>query len=130
MAESLGRKVTISVGAVIVAVARTKSLTINNSPINITSDGDDGIQRMLAEGGEKNVEVSVEGITDLSGVLMDVALSNNQIEEIIFDYGTGNYTITGSFFQASYSESLPYNEAITFTAAYSSSGAVVKAATP
>jgi predicted secreted protein len=126
MAETLGRKVTISIGGVVVAVARTKSLTINNSPINITSDGDDGVQRMLSEPGEKNVEVSVEGLTDGGGVLMDVALSNNLIETIIFDYTT--FTVTGDFFQASYAESLPYNEAVTFTAAYSSSGAVVKAA--
>ena len=125
MAEELGRKVTISVGGAVVAVARTKSLTINNSPINITSDGDSGIQRFLDEMGEKNVEVSVEGLTNQDGLLLDVALSNSLIQAVVFTYPT--YTITGSFFQASYSESMPYNEAITFTAAYSSTGAIVKA---
>lgn len=125
MAETLGRKVTISIDSAVVAVARTKSLTINNSPINVTSDGDDGIQRLLSEGGEKAIEVSVEGLTDMDGVLMDVALSSNQIQEIDLNFGT--FTISGEFFQSSYSESMPYNEAVTFSAAYSSSGAVVKA---
>jgi predicted secreted protein len=122
--EQLGRKVTISVGGNVVATARTKSLTINNSPINVTADGDDGIQRMLTEQGEKAVEVSVEGLS-FGSDLMDVALGDNLVQEIIFDYGT--YTITGDFFQASYAETMPYNEAMTFSASYSSSGAVVKA---
>lgn len=126
MAKTLGRKVKISIDGNVVAVARTKSLTINNSPINVTTDGDDGIQTLLDEGGEKSVETSVEGITDVDGVLMDVALSNNQMKEIVLNYGT--FTVTGDFFQASYSESLPYNEAATFTSSYQSSGAVLKAA--
>ena len=122
--EQMGRKVTISVGGSIVATARTKSLTINNSGINVTADGDDGIQRMLTEPGEKAVEVSVEGLS-FGSDLMDIALGDNLVQEIIFDYGT--YTITGDFFQASYVETMPYNEAMTFSASYSSSGAVVKA---
>jgi len=122
--EQLGRKVSIEIDGVVVATARTKSLTINNSGINVTSDGDDGIQRMLDEPGEKNVEVSVEGLS-FGSTLMDIALGSNLVQEIVFDFGT--YTVTGDFFQSSYSESMPYNEAMTFTAAYSSTGAVLKA---
>ncbi len=131
--EILGRKVTISIGGNVVAVARTKSLTINNSVINVTSDGDDGIQRLLSEPGEKSVEVSVDGLADNvvageTNPLLDTALGSDLSSEIIFDYGT--YTLTGTFMQSSYSESLAYNDAVTFSAAYSSSGAVVKAVTP
>ena len=124
MAEQAGRKVTISVGGSVVATARTKSLTINNSAINVTSDGDDGIQRLLAEPGEKAVEVSVDGMV-IGSTLMDIALGSNLSTAIVFDYGT--YTVTGNFFMTSYSESLPYNEAITFSGSFSSTGAVVKA---
>ena len=125
MAKRLGRKVTISVGGSVVAVARTKSLTINNEPVNVTTDGDDGIQQLLDEPGEKSVEVSVEGIGDQETFIAK-ALSNDLMEAVIFNYGT--FTVTGDFFQASYNEGLPYNDAITFTASYQSSGAVVKAA--
>jgi predicted secreted protein len=125
MAKQLGRKVTISVGGVVIAAARTKSLTINNEPVNITTDGDDGIQMLLNEPGEKAVEVSVEGLGD-QAAFMDIALSDDLVEAIIFDYGT--FTVTGDFFQASYSEGLPYNDSVTFTASYQSTGAVVKAA--
>jgi predicted secreted protein len=123
MAEQLGRKVSISVGGAVVATARTKSLNINNSAINVTSDGDDGIQRILAEPGEKAVEVSVDGLA-IDATLADVALSSSLTVAIVFDYGT--YTISGNFFMGSYSESLPYNEAITFSASFSSTGAVTK----
>ena len=125
MSKRLGRKVTISVGGSVVAVARTKSLTINNEPVNVTTDGDDGIQQLLDEPGEKSVEVSVEGIGDQE-TFIEKALSNDLMEAVIFNYGT--FTVTGDFFQASYNEGLPYNDAITFTASYQSSGAVVKAA--
>lgn len=131
--ESLGRKVTISIDGAVVAVARTKSLTINNSTINVTSDGDDGIQRLLSDPGEKSVEISVDGLADLTvagetNPLLDIALGNDLSAAIIFDYGT--YTLTGTFMQTTYSEGLPYNEAVTFSSAFSSSGALVKAVTP
>ncbi len=133
MAEMLGRKVTISIAGTVVATARTKSLTINNSLINITSDGDDGIQRFLDEMGEKSVEVTLDGLADVAAstattALMDIALGNSLIDELILDYGA--FTLTGQFAQSTYSEGEPYNEAVTFSASYSSSGAVIKAATP
>lgn len=123
MAKQLGRKVTIKIGGNVIAAARTKNLTINNEPVNVTTDGDDGIQTLLAEPGEKAVSVSVEGLGDQTA-LVDVALGDDLIEAVEFDYGT--FTISGDFFQASYTEGQPYNDAITFTAEYQSSGAVLR----
>ena len=126
MSEMLGRKVTISVDGTVVANARTKSLAINNTTINTTADGDDGIQRFLIEPGEKAIEVSLEGL-EIDDVLLDLSLSTTDITAVIlFTFPT--YTITGTFIMPSYSQSLPYNEAITFSASFSSSGAIVKAA--
>ena len=126
MAEQLGRKVTISIGGEVKATARTKTLTINNEMINVTSDGDDGVQRFIVEPGEKAVEVSVEGMFDLDDdALPTLALSNDLSETIELDYGT--YTISGTFVMPSYSEGQPYNEAQTFSATFQSSGAIVKA---
>jgi predicted secreted protein len=123
MAKQLGRKVTIKIGGVAIAAARTKNLTINNEPVNVTTDGDDGIQTLLNEAGEKAVSVSVEGLGDQTA-LVDVALGDDLVEAIEFDYGT--FSITGDFFQASYQEGQPYNDAITFTAEYQSTGAVLR----
>lgn len=126
MAKQLGRKVTISVAGSVIAVARTKSLTINNEPVNVTTDGDLGIQTLLNEPGEKSVEISVEGIGD-QAAFVTKSLGSDLVEEIIFTYGTtaGDTIITGDFFLTSYGEGLPYNDAITFTATYQSTGAVV-----
>lgn len=123
MAEMLGRKVTVSVGGTPIATARTKNLTINNAPINVTSDGDDGIQRMLADPGEKSIELSIEGLYEGSS-LMDIALNGTLLQEVILDYGT--YTLEGDFFMSAYTEGQPYNEAVTFSATLASSGAIVK----
>ena len=83
--------------------------------------------------GEKSVEITLDGLADIAAstettALMDIALSSSLIDEVIFDYG--DFTLTGQFAQSSYSEGLTYQDAVTFSAAYSSSGAVVKAATP
>lgn len=123
MAEMLGRKVSISIGGNVVATARTKNLSINNEMIDVTSDGDSGIQRFLNEPGQKGVEISVEGLMD-DDSLLTKALSNDLSAAVVLDYGT--YTISGTFVMPSYSEGIPYNEAVTFSATLSSSGAVVK----
>ena len=127
MAEQLGRKVSISIGGVVRATARTKSLSINNEMVDVTADGDDGVQRFIHEPGQKSVELSVEGMFDTEDeALPDLALSNDLSEEIILDYGS--YTITGTFVMPTYSEGMTYNDAQTFSASFNSSGAVVKAA--
>ena len=129
--DTIGRKVTISVDGTIIGQARTKSLTVNNSAINVTTDDDDGIQKLLSEPGEKAVEISVDGLylsTDTS--LLDLSLTNDLVKAVVFDYGAGLYTINGDFFMTSYNEGLPYNEAITFSASFSSAAAVTKTLTP
>ncbi len=127
MAKIVGRIVTVTLDAVAIAAVRTKSLTINNSPINVTTDDESGIQALLDVPGEKAVEISVDGILD-TDVLLALSLDANPTGNIIFTYPT--YTITGDFFMSSYSEGVPYNEATTFTASFSSTGAVVKAVIP
>ena len=128
MAEQLGRKVTISIGGAVVATARSKSLSINNEMVAVTSDGDDGVQRFIHEPGEKSVEISVNGMFDTTDVtLPELALSSDLSTEIILDYDA--YTITGTFVMPTYSEGLEHADAQTFDASFSSSGAVVKAAT-
>lgn len=127
MAEQLGRKVTISIGGAVRATARSKNLSINNEMVDVTADGDDGIQRFLHEPGQKAVEITVSGMFDTSDDTLPVlALSDDLSTEIILDYGT--YTITGTFVMPSYSEGKEHNDAQTFDATFSSSGAVLKAA--
>jgi predicted secreted protein len=141
--EFIGRAVAVKIGTVYVATARTKSLTINNEAVDITSDGDKGIQRMLARAGQKGVEVSIEGLEDLSKTslptsLFKFALDNGAdgtslLKTISFEFyltnvnqGTNkaDFILSGDFFLASYQQSHAYNEAVTFSASFNSSGLV------
>lgn len=127
MSEIKGRKVTISIGGTTIATGRSRSLTINNEGVDVTSDGDDGIQRMLAEPGQKSVEFTMSGMFDTTETaLLDNALSNDLIEEIVLDFG-GAFTLTGDFFMGSFGVTGEYSDAVTFNASFSSSGATVKA---
>lgn len=128
--ELLGRGYVISVGGTDIGVARTKGFTINNTVVNVSSDGDAGIQRLLDAPGEKSIEITVDGMVDPTDTTMfDLANSGTDIvDEIIFTSSTE--TITGNFAITSYNEGMPYNDAVTFSASFSSDGAIVRAAVP
>ena len=130
MSEYLGRKVLATVDGTSYINGRTKNLSINNEMVNITSAGDDGIQRFLTEMGEKAVELSIEGLA-IGEELLDKALSTDLSVAVVLTFpaeaGATGFTITGTFVMPSYSLGMPYNEATTVSATFSSSGAVVKA---
>jgi TP901-1 family phage major tail protein len=128
MAELMGRKVTIKVATVAVATARTKSLTINNEVVDITSDNDLGIQQLLTEPGQKSVEISVDGMLDpAADALVVLALNaTNASVAIELDYTT--YKLNGTFVMTSYTETGAYNDAVTFSATFTSTGAITKGA--
>lgn len=123
-----GRKVSISIGGVVVATARTKSFTVTNSTINVSADDDEGIQKLLEEFGEKAAELSVDGMRlKADTTLLDLALNATSTQAEMVMTVDGAYTLTGTFNQTNYSESMAYNDAVTFSSAYSSSGPLAKA---
>lgn len=131
--EFAGREVDIQIDGEVVAVCLTKTLTINNSTIDVTTDGDGGIQRLLDIPGVKSVEISVDGKADNTilgetNPLLDKALGTSISSTLTLDYGT--YTLSGTFMQTSYSETMATADATTFSATYSSSGAITKTPTP
>ena len=122
MAAGYGREITFAWNSVTYK-AREKSLTINGEPANITDDGDSGWQTLLDEDAEKSVQI------ELSGIYKVATLREAKINGIVQAAGTLTYvteakTITGTFNLGNYSEGQPYNEAITYTASFMSSGAV------
>lgn len=123
--EILGREIPVTIDGTLVGVARTKSMTINNEPVNVTSDDDDGIQRILSTPGEKSVEASVTFMFDSNDEsLIDTALTNNCIVPISFDFGT--YQRAGDFFIASVGTTMEYNDAVSIDVSLQSSGAFIK----
>jgi TP901-1 family phage major tail protein len=130
MAALSGRKVIIRdvtdpLNPVVVAAARSKSITINNEPIDITSDDDAGVRKLLegvGEQAERSVDVSVEGVTK-NGKFIAALLSGANVTPYEIEI-TGIGTLAGSFFLTSTALTAPYNEASTFTAELQSTGDV------
>lgn len=122
MASVYGRDLTFEWNSVTYK-AREKSLTINGEPANITDDGDSGWQVLLDADAEKSVTI------ELSGIYKVATLREAKINGTVQATGTLTYvsegkTITGTFNLGNYSEGQPYNEAITYTASFMSSGAI------
>ena len=71
--------------------------------------------------GEKAASASVDGMRLLADVaLLELSLSATPSTEMVLTYaGTGGYTLTGTFFQDSYSEAIAYNDAVTFSSSFS-----------
>ncbi len=131
MGALVGRKVIVKkgVGNTVVAAGRTKSLTINAEPIDITTDDDSGVRTLLeTEAGQKSVDMSFEGITK-DGTFIAAIAAGNYADEYDIEI-TGIGTISGRFFLASVAINAAYNEAATFSAEFQSTGAFTYTAAP
>jgi len=121
-----GRDVDIYRGDVstgdLIAGCQSKSATINNEPIDITSDDDDGFRTLLADPATRSMDMSVEGVTK-DTILLEAATgaTSELLTGHVMDIpGVG--TIEGDFYLNSFELGAPTAEAVTFTASLQSSG--------
>ena len=123
MAAEYGRKVTLLWNGAVIPGVREKGLTISGEAVNVTSDEDDGVQRLLAEDAEAAHAISLSGVTK-SYLLRQAKASGVVQGDVVMTYPDG-YEISGTFNLGEYSEGLPYNDAITFECALLSTGDVI-----
>lgn len=121
----VGRRVTFtpSGSGVVVTGMRTKSITLNNEPIDITSDDDEGWRRYLDEDpAERSIEMSVDGVTKDVGLMRLAALGGDQlISEYTLTF-PGLASFTGDFHIGTLELGAEYNNAVTFSCTITSSG--------
>lgn len=123
MAAAKGRELLVKKGSTVLAGVRTKGVSVNGEPIDITSDDDSGYRTLLADAGTYSVDLSVEGITkDDTLVSVIMAGGSLMLSDITVEYPNGK-TLSGDFFLTSVEETGTYNEAVTFSASLQSSGA-------
>lgn len=128
MAADVGRNLTFTKDASVFAAGlRTKSFTINSTPVDITSDDDEGFRTLLEEPGEKQIDVSLEGILKDDALVASIVNGSTYISECVMTLPSGA-TITGDFRFNNLELGAPYNEALTFTATVQSSGEFTYAA--
>lgn len=122
MAAFVGRKATLSKGQTLVAAIRTKSASINNEPVDITTDDDNGFRTMLQDPGTKTLDLTVEGIIK-DATLLTIAMSTTDILEAFSLLFPTIGTLAGDFVVTGFETGAPYNEAATFSCTLQSSGA-------
>ena len=122
MSAFAGRDAILTVSTGVPNGVKTKSVTINNEPIDITSDDDNGFRTMLADAGTMSVDMSVEGVVKDNQLVLLATGDGDLIKACSIDFpGVG--TISGDFFIASLELGAPHNDQATFTASLQSSGA-------
>lgn len=122
MPANIGRKLLIKRGSTVIAGVRTKSLTTTGDPVDITTDDDSGYRTFLAEAGQRALDTTVEGLTKDSE-LRSTALTGTSLllTDVNIEFPNGD-TITGDFFFNNFEEAGEYNNAVTFSASFQSSG--------
>ena len=128
MAAFYGRAVDFVWNALPVLGIREKGITINGEAVNVTSDEDDGIQYLLSTDAERSWEISISGVC--KDAIFRVAKASGAIQDTVLITYPDGATIAGTFNLASYSEGIPYNEAVTFQATLQSTGPVTYTPAP
>lgn len=118
-----GRRLLLTWGGSAIGGAREKSITLGGEAVDVTDDGSSGWRTLLEEPGQKEVNISVSGVTK-SHVLRADWFSGDTQETLVVTYPTGGGSFTGTFQLVSYSETGAYNDAVTFEAEFQSTGAV------
>lgn len=113
-----GRDVALTWGAVEIKGVREKGIALNGDAINVSSDEDDGVRKLLDVTAEDSVDITLSGVTKDHALKADY-FAGTRTKAVVITYPDGS-TITGSFFLANYSETGPYNDAMTFSATLNS----------
>jgi predicted secreted protein len=129
MPANVGRKVLIKRNGSVIAGARTKSVTINNEAVDVTTDDDSGYRTLLEEPGQKQIDLSVEGLTKDDNLVEAAANGTALIEPYTIELPSGA-TIEGDFRFNNLELGAEYNSATTFTAEIQSTGSYTFTAAP
>lgn len=126
MAKSAGRYFLLKLGGATIAAVRSKGVTWNGTPIDTTTDDDDGATSYLAdEFGTTALEISVEGLADgdeLAGLAFTPAAADKHMTDLTLERANGD-VIAGTFVLTNYAENGSHNEATAFTATLVRNGA-------
>ena len=125
MSAATGRALIIKKNGTKIAAVVSKTISINNEPIDITSDDDSGFRSLLEDSGTRSIDISVEGVMKDDVLLADAAGATPTLitaDEVEFASGA---KIAGSFRFNSFEASGESAGRIQFSATLQSTGAWV-----
>lgn len=129
MAANVGRELVIKRAGLTIAGVRTKSMTINNEAIDVTTDDDTGFRTLLEEPGQKQIDLSVEGLVKNDDQLAKAANGTSLIDTYTITFPSGA-EISGDFRFNNLEYGAEYNDAISFTSEIQSTGSYTYTAAP
>lgn len=124
MAEYLGRSLLLKKNDILIATIRSKSISCNGEPVDITTDDDGGHRKLLDELGQKSTDISFDGIEE-DGILRGLWFAGGMTQkytDFTLTWPDGSI-LASDFVFATYEESGTYNDAVGFSATLQSSGA-------
>jgi TP901-1 family phage major tail protein len=110
----------------LIAGVRTKSISINGEPIDITNDDDVGWRKLLDQPGEVTVEISVAGVLKGETLIQESVSTSDRMQAMSFEWpgAATPGSLVGDFFLSAFSITGEYQGAATFEATFISSGAI------
>lgn len=119
----VGRLAVLKKGVTTIAGVKTKSMSIANEPVDITSDDDAGFRALLAAAGTRALDFSVEGTAkDTTLLTTAIGADAGLLTGYSLFFPTVG-TVAGDFFLTSFELSGETAAAVTFSASLVSSGA-------
>ena len=118
-----GRDLLIRKAGVAIAGAQEDGVSLDGSPVDITSKDNSGFRTLASFAGVKALDLSVSGVW-VNKVIRDLAVlesASHLLTDITIAFADGG-SIAGDFYLASYEETGAHDGAVTFTASFQSSG--------
>lgn len=108
--------------------ARSITLTVANTPVDITNADDAGIRKLLQGAGVTSVSLKLQGIyvddTYIGTLRTDALTNNHRNYQIVLPGSTSAGTFSGTFMLTSFELAGSYNEAMTDSLTLESAGAI------
>lgn len=122
MSANVGRNISLTWNGNVIEGVREKGIAVSGEPVDVTSDENLGWATLLDVAGQNQVTISLSGVTKERQLIQDW-FDGNRTRAVVITYPNGD-VISGNFFLSSYTDTGPYNDAITFDAQIVSTGQV------
>lgn len=126
MAGFNGRELTLDWNATTLVGVRSKTVSMTNDMVDVTTDDDNGWRTLLADPGLKSVEVTASGVTS-DEVLIAEYYSNTPGQAMVTNLPSGLASpgsLNGTFYLSTLDLSGEHDGAYEFSATFMSSGEI------
>lgn len=118
----VGRRIVLTWGGQEIEGVQQKGIALSGTPVDVTSDDNDGWRSVLAEPGQNEVTLSLSGVTK-SQVLKEDWFAGERTKAVAITYPDGGQ-IAGQFYLSTYTDNGPFAAGTTFDCELMSTGVV------